>query len=155
MVSPSPSFLAGLMLLASVTITTRAQDDCTLACPIDAPCVSAQADFSHHSITLEHGTGMHCSCPAGWTGLLCDHKYESCDSEGNHACYHGGECIAGLHDKYGNDQLFCDCTKAIDGVTGQKYVGKYCETPFDKVCSSSEGEDIFCVNGGDCNPDYP
>jgi len=67
-------------------------------------------------------------------------------------CYHGGQCVPGLSDKYGNDQLFCDCTSAI-ASDGTQYVGKYCETPFEQLCDQSG--DTFCVNGGECNPSYP
>jgi hypothetical protein len=140
------SFL-GLLV---ATATTATAQECTLDCPIDAPCIIGQADFSGHAIELDNGNGMHCACPPGWTGVMCDHKYESCTE--THQCYHGGECVSGLLDLYGNDQLFCDCTKAVAN-DDTKFVGKYCETPFDKVCDDSG--DIFCVNGGDCNPKYP
>ena len=36
---------------------------------------------------------------------------------------------------------------------GLAYVGKYCETPFESSCSATD-PDLFCVNGGDCNPNY-
>ena len=95
---------------------------------------------------------------SGWTGVYCDHKYETCDNQEGHTCYHGGECIPGLEDKYGNEQLFCDCTKAR-GPDGERYVGKYCEVPFEQACNNPEEEDddelLFCVNGGTCNPEYP
>ena len=96
---------------------------------------------------------------------MCDKKYETCSNQNGHECYNGGECILGLQDKYGNEQLFCDCSNA------QGYVGKYCETPFEQKCGGSttttrseeeggESDDegdghIFCVNGGECNPDFP
>ena len=83
---------------------------------------------------------------AGWTGILCDKKYEICTNQKGHECYNGGECILGLEDKYGNEQLFCDCSKA------RGFVGKYCETPFVQRCGEDE---VACVNGGACNPEYP
>jgi hypothetical protein len=102
--------------------------------------------FSHY-IFLTH---------TGWTGLFCDKRFETCDNQAGHTCYHGGECIPGLEDKYGNEQLFCDCTNAR-GSDGTKYVGKYCESPFEQVCNpgASDDELIFCVNGGECNPNFP
>jgi hypothetical protein len=137
--------------LCTILPSAAALGDCTLNCPSDAPCQLGEADFSAHVIDMEtsHG-GMHCGCPYGWTGVLCDHKYEACDT--SHRCYHGGECVPGIQDKYGNDQLFCDCTEAV-ASDGTRFVGKYCETPFEKVCD--ETGEHFCVNGGDCNPDYP
>ena len=126
---------------------------CTLDCPVDAPCTFGEASFPHqNAIQLETSVqNMHCACPPGWTGILCDHKYESCTD--SHDCFHGGQCVNGsLTDSFGNRQLFCDCTGAqsIDGI---RYVGKYCETPFEKSCSADNLE-LFCVNGGDCNPNY-
>ena len=96
---------------------------------------------------------------SGWTGVYCDHKFETCDNQEGHTCYHGGECIPGLEDKYGNDQLFCDCSKAV-GPDGERYVGKYCEVPFEQICNNPDDDDeeeelLFCVNGGECNPEYP
>jgi hypothetical protein len=146
--------LHAFLLLTAASII-RAQE-CTLDCPVDAPCTVGSADFTKHNLALgltSDGT-MHCACPFGWTGLLCDHKYESCTETDDHACYHGGSCIPGLSDRYGNDQLFCDCTDAV-ASDGTHYVGKYCETPFDQICDHSHDDDgLFCVNGGECNPNY-
>lgn len=143
---------AATVLMVSCCLQVTSGADCTLNCPNDAPCQIGAGDFSAHTTAnIEQTYGsMHCGCPYGWTGVLCDHKYETCDN--NHKCYHGGECVPGMKDKYGNDQLFCDCSNAVMS-DGTKYVGKYCETPFEKICDD-EGND-FCVNGGDCNPEYP
>ena len=46
-----------------------------------------------------------------------------------------------------------DCSKAKKTANGVAYVGKYCEIPFEKSCSVDDDE-LFCVNGADCNPDY-
>ena len=51
--------------------------------------------------------GYHCDCPPGRTGLLCDRQYESC-GDGQHYCFHGGQCMTGLNDQFGNKQFFCD-----------------------------------------------
>ena len=159
MTSSLPSSSAWFLGLLAIMVTTTSMvaadssdSSCTLNCPADAPCQLGEADFSSHEISLEHGSnhGMHCACPYGWTGILCDHRYETCDN--SHRCYHGGECISGSTDNFGNDQLFCDCTKAV-AADGTQYVGKYCETPFEKICDHT-GEH-FCVNSGDCNPNYP
>ena len=98
---------------------------------------------------------------------MCDKRYETCSNQNGHECYNGGECILGLQDKYENEQLFCDCSNANGNV------GKYCETPFERKCNNpwkdsdgnnddddddegeDEGDHIFCVNGGECNPDFP
>ena len=89
-----------------------------------------------------------------WTGVQCTHKFDTCDDQ--HQCYHGGKCIPGLKDIFGNTQLFCDCSEAY-GNDGTRYGGKYCETPFLNSCgiNDSNGKEMFCINGGDCNPNYP
>jgi len=153
------SFRGFLVLLAlginMATIAVRAEERiCDLDCPNGAPCVFGNADFSGRVGvigTANHQDGMHCDCPMGWTGLTCDKKFETCSNQNGHECYNGGECIPGLQDKYQNEQLFCDCSKASG------FIGKYCETHFKRTCphSTSDGDDGFCVNGGECNPDFP
>jgi hypothetical protein len=69
---------------------------------------------------------------------------------------HGGSCIPGLQDVYGNGQLYCDCTNAIETINATlvTYVGKYCkipsiadaDTPETVACNTDKS--IFCVNGG-------
>ena len=107
--------------------------------------------------------GMHCLCPHGWTGVLCDIPYETCD--GNHPCLHGGSCVPGLVGPFGNDQLFCNCEHAGVVENNVRYVGKFCETAVGgnnqenaeagnyELCD--EAGTFFCVNGGTCNPGFP
>lgn len=150
----SASLVFMTMLMAGGHVVVLAQQDCNLDCPFDAPCELEAPDFSGHNIDFVGNAGngaamMHCACPPGWTGILCDHRFETCTD--NHQCYHGGKCIPGLLDDFGNGQLFCDCSDAV-AADGTRYVGKYCETPYEKICDDS-GE-LFCVNGGDCNPNF-
>merc|ERR1712232_1243399 len=95
----------------------------------------------------------YCECPYGWTGVKCDIIFESCSitETDHHNCYHNGRCIPGLIDKYGHEQLFCDCSNAVD-YNNNQYVGKYCEHPSVDYCADNKN---FCVNGGSCNIDYP
>lgn len=148
---------ASAMILGGIsswaTAAERSVQQCSLDCPVDAPCTMGEAEFPHqNAIQLKTSVqNMHCACPPGWTGIMCDHKYESCTD--SHDCFHGGQCLNGSStDSFGNHQLFCDCSgaKSTDGI---RYVGKYCETPFEKSCSA-DNEELFCVNGGDCNPNY-
>jgi hypothetical protein len=139
----------------------------SLSCQNDAPCVKGSADFvSHpkdggkplHFHEESIRDGAHCKCPPGWTGLECERRYKTCG--GNHKCYHGSDCVPGIHDTFGNLQLFCDCHKAVD-EDGTRYVGKWCEHPVVEHCSNSHDplgnlvEEAFCVNGGSCNDLYP
>ena len=86
----------------------------------------------------------------GTPGYSAEIKYQDC-SDSDQMCYNGGKCILGLSDIYGNDQLYCDCSEAID-EHGVVYVGKYCEVPKTKTCD--DAGDVFCVNGGWCKEDY-
>jgi hypothetical protein len=143
----------------------------------DHPTYSNGSPLPFHSVS--HKEGMHCACPHGWTGLTCSHIFESCDGE--HICYNGGsvslsvkstkhpslskltdvssitfficisKCIPGLTDIYSNEQLFCDCSGAVD-EQGNVYVGKFCEHLSTDPC---DFDGNFCVNGGKCNVLYP
>lgn len=146
-----------LLLLASMA---AGQLDCPFECFHDSICEAGEADFSDHP-TKKNGNvldihvetqrnGKHCACHPGYTGLFCKKKYEDC-ADADHKCYHGGKCLLGLADIYGNDQLYCDCSEAID-EHGVKYVGKYCEIAKAETCDN-EGN-VFCVNGGWCKSNY-
>lgn len=150
---------------ASVAAAAGGCDD--LDCLQDAPCVEGDADYSDHPKNYD-GTefdfhsetsvaGAHCACPHGWTGVTCDTKFETCD--GSHKCYNGGKCVPGLADKYGNEQLYCDCSNAADPGTGKPYAGKYCEQLADEESGGavycSDDDDDYCLNGGECNQEYP
>jgi hypothetical protein len=161
-------FLALVVILSTVSRNANAQSNnsnkksCDLDCPSFAPCVFGYADFSERKVdvvkqlggTATHQSGMHCDCPIGWTGLFCDIKYDSCTSnnQARHECYNGAECMIGLEDQYGNEQLFCNCDK----VNG--YVGKYCETlirdddPF--IPSQDDDNDPFVSQNDDDNDPF-
>lgn len=151
-----------LLLCLSIPLV-RAQGDCDLDCYFNTTCVEGAASFSghptdgdgqpldFHSDTISPN-GYSCDCPEGLTGLECDRKYKSCD-DGKHQCYNGGECILGVMDRFGNAQLFCDCTNAVDH-NGVRHVGKYCEIPVPVLCGDDpKDETFFCVNGGQCKTD--
>uniref|UniRef100_A0A7S1Y5A0 Protein kinase domain-containing protein n=1 Tax=Grammatophora oceanica TaxID=210454 RepID=A0A7S1Y5A0_9STRA len=150
---------AALLLL----VTGAAAQSCDLQCFQGAPCVTGSAEFGAHPMNSDgspvfspgalthNGVDQHCACPHGWTGVLCDVEYKSCDGE--HKCYNGGSCVPGLIDEFGNEQLFCDCTDAVTD-DGELFVGKFCEHPSTELCSATN-EEHFCVNGGICNTQYP
>jgi len=146
-------------MLASV-VAGSDEPHCNFECLNDSVCAAGVADFTNHPnkgngdvLDIHAETerqGMHCACHPGFTGLFCKRKYEDC-AVANHKCYHGGKCILGLNDIYGNDQLYCDCSEALD-ENGVRYVGKYCEIPKTETCDD-EGN-LFCVNSGWCKEDY-
>jgi hypothetical protein len=151
--------------------------NCQLACPFNRSCVNQTISqlpklFDNKTTASLTWSGVHCDCPDGLTGLLCEVAYESCNN-GEHICYNDGKCISGQIDYFGNEQMFCDCSGAVDVVQGLMYIGKYCEHAV--VVSNSNGmdekghlsgndivgslcpnnADHFCVNGGKCNANYP
>jgi len=84
---------------------------------------------------------MHCICPAGYTGLLCDIKYEQCQN--NHLCFFGSTCA---------EDGSCDCTSAYTSDTS--YAGSMCEYPSTTRCPTADGQhpgDAFCTNNGICH----
>jgi hypothetical protein len=141
-----------------------------------------EADYSSsmHPIDALDGTstdfgdktsvdGMHCTCPSGFTGVLCDVEFESCNQD-THPCYNNGKCVPGLvtnnattgstgssgsgsssSSSSSEPQLYsCNCADAI--VNGIPHVGKYCEHAANEFCD--DAKTIFCIHGT-CNRDYP
>ena len=153
---------ATILLLFAAIVSIRADDGdlfCPFPCFHGSQCAWGAADFSDHphpngeplDIHVEDSRlGKHCECTEGFTGLRCAKKYKSCN-DGQHFCYHGGECISGLEDQFGNEQLFCDCTNAVD-EHGVRFIGKYCEVPTEQPCNLDRS--VFCVNGGYCKDDF-
>lgn len=139
---------------------------CTLQCKNGGTCTVGEADYSSsmHPIDALNGTttdfanqtsvnGMHCTCPSGYTGVMCDVEYESCNQD-THPCYNNGKCVAGLvtNSTDGTEQQLysCNCADAI--VNGIPHVGKYCENAASEFCD--DAKTIFCIHGT-CNRDYP
>lgn len=140
--------------------------ECTLDCLNGSVCVKGNQSLVGHAtqpstglaLTFHeelHRDGWHCDCPPGLTGLLCGETYENCN-DGEHVCYNGGSCIPGLEDRYGNEQLYCNCETAIDKQNPTKqYKGKYCEQEI--VIDVGEcDEGGVCQHGGTCkvSPDF-
>ena len=159
----TPHLLRTSIALACLVVVVRPQE-CTLDCKSNTPCTFTTeedlARYENHPTTIDGKpfdfhqiksvNGMHCECPHGLTGVRCEVPFDTCD--GNHPCYHGGACVPGLLGPFGNDQLFCNCENAFD-MQGYRYVGKYCETREENYCDDSL--QLFCLNAGTCNPDFP
>lgn len=149
-----------LLTASSSAPLVAAAQECDLQCPTD---IGATCAFGNSPHTGSNGytqevsiDGMHCSCPPGYTGLRCEAAFESC-GDGQHVCYHGGRCVSGEVDDFGNVQLYCDCSAAQDDG-GVPHVGKYCQhaTVSEEAenCDATN-EATFCFNGGVCNAQYP
>jgi hypothetical protein len=146
MVYPKAVWLAfsSAAFLALTELASAEEVPCTenLICNHGAGCIQGVANFTvHMGLASSNGNGnsaaadfmditppdflavsqvdnQHCACPIGWTGVTCEVEYKSCDQ--THPCFHGGQCILGLNDRYGNEQLFCNCDNAVD-QEGNKY----------------------------------
>jgi len=174
--------MLSLLFFWSSYVLTAAAAECDLDCQNGSFCMEGDADFSMfqtmpdslneqgtstlsgdtlgiHEETSSSG-GMHCSCPHGWTGLLCDVPWVGCDY--SHRCYNGGRCEPGQPDKYGNEQFYCNCDTASD-FEGNIFVGKWCEhkvNPATDFCGGAfyeEGDpqEHYCLSPGVCNLNYP
>lgn len=151
--SPLALVLAGFGRAHAQEVTTL-DPNCPLDCKAGGVCVRGNADFTKFTTTensmpflkdLNDG-GYFCECPPGRTGLTCEREYESC-GDGVHFCFHGGQCLTGVKDVYGNEQHFCDCGDAT--LDGKNYAGKFCEAEAVDMCgSAAEYGNVFCTNGG-------
>jgi len=145
--------------------------DCTLEC-MHGSCEIGKADFSvfdkyntHHNLpfaNITHVDMMYCKCTEGYTGVTCEIKYDSCNSDDSnveqqqHACFHGARCVE-VASALGTLQYRCDCMNIDedeDGIINQHkvYAGLYCEYPATSTCEfgTSFSKNSFCTNGGSC-----
>jgi hypothetical protein len=175
-----------VLVLVSVLDTSRAQQGdgtdgntvstCPLQCQYETTCV--QGDLNVSGLPIDPVTGeayLHpetnaggwiCDCPPDLTGIRCGRKFASCNSLESQGCYHGGECLQGVTDRFGNDQFYCNCNGALDVAVEDKrdnfmvtqYVGRFCEqvvTTADKcgIDTGTNNINRFCINGGTCRSD--
>ena len=133
----------------------------------DAPCLSGRYDVSDHAMYDPDGNesyqspmGIHCACPHGWTGQLCNIPFETCS--GSHKCYHGGQCVPDAYDVYGNEQLRCDCYNVMDPATGDPCVGDFSEHRVPNFChynaqgvADGSDKENFCTFGESLRSQVP
>ena len=156
-----------LITLLALALLSSVHSQCQLQCDPDTSVGCSQASFEDieelnaHPITIDGKTldwaqivgegGEICNCLDGWTGQTCETPFEECE-DGVHRCYHGGVCLPALYGPSGIEQRLCNCELAIDG-NGNHYRGKYCQETSTNTCANSD--DVFCLNGGTCNVDFP
>jgi hypothetical protein len=111
----------------------------------------AQNSVPSLNLTDDSGSSfMHCVCPDGYYGNLCESLVDVCGNN-EHMCLHGGKCIRNDQDEHA-----CDCTtEETEKVPSVIYAGKACEhtVPRNNVCSdegyaSMETSPVsFCIHG--------
>jgi len=151
----------------------KAEDDCSLQCYHGGVCKKGSADYGILTSTspndviplmnLTSVKGEFCQCEEGWTGILCEFKYEICweipdDDEvmqSGFACFHGSQCVNESGDIDDQSAWSCDCSTAT--VEGSKsdagmFAGEHCQHIATDACIEEGNEDMigFCVNGGTC-----
>lgn len=133
--------------------TNRINDACgyttALPCENGSTCKMGKADFGYHgtlNLPFLNKTAeeyMHCVCPEGFTGVLCEHHVQTC-GDNEHACFNGATCV-----KKKDEQYSCDCMTTHNT---NAYAGHMCEHAATSFCEYgvAVSKHSFCVNGGTC-----
>ena len=91
---------------------------------------------------------MHCECPEGYFGSLCEQQIETKDCGGTFQCMRGAPCKT---DDGGTP--YCDCEALYDpavGGTPQFFAGAYCQYPSTDYCGEAGSQHYYCANFGTC-----
>ena len=131
---------------------------CTMECRNGGSCQLGRAIHGFASELLEdqdrlhvtaYSTSMHCVCPTGWTGLLCEVKLRNCPST-THGCNNGHKCILS-EDDFGKPFRHCECDGVLSDFT-LPYAAHYCGQTATVFCSEDRmiSGHSFCKNGGTC-----
>ena len=97
---------------------------------------------------------MHCECPTGFAGNLCEEATSACSSI---ECLNGGECFEVDDPITGTTKGECNCEPAYDYDKEIFYAGEFCQYQSNEFCGTF-GKPHFCTNGGNCiteNPSAP
>ena len=133
-------------------------ETCVLDCENGGTCKMGAPSWQHYYRGINEETDtwsnpldlQHCTCPAGYSGLLCERRGTKCGSD---YCHNGGTCIQTNQDD-GSIKYFCDCSSSrsvtLDGP--KVYGGEFCQYESTDFCSkeSDPNGEQFCVNGGEC-----
>jgi len=128
---------------------------CTLTCQNGGLCrLGEDPDPSqvsnYQDINLDDK--MRCECPQGYSGEFCEVQTSAC---GGIECLNGGTCRTAT-DSSGKTEPYCDCKTSYVPSEMSYFAGEYCQHAMTQFCeSTSDGDAIFCTNGGDCNTQNP
>lgn len=131
-------------------------EDCQLDCLNGGHCrkgaknTVAMTSVNEDLASATHDENFeHCVCPAGYTGLRCQYKYEECGNK-EHICLHGTKCVAPSAAE-GRPTWTCDC--------GDSQSGTFCQHHRTSTCTSEDSSQsiyrgmlsvAYCVNDGVC-----
>lgn len=87
---------------------------------------------------------MHCSCPRGFAGLLCEHEVSFCGNDED-VCFHGGVCLRT------SSGYSCECEAHLN-ADEPAALGEKCEHVATTSCEAGNAfsKEAFCTNDGIC-----
>uniref|UniRef100_A0A914XXG2 EGF-like domain-containing protein n=1 Tax=Panagrolaimus superbus TaxID=310955 RepID=A0A914XXG2_9BILA len=89
---------------------------------------------AHGTCLIDELSGLtYCKCDNGWHGQNCDHYLSETGNACDGFCKNGGQCFIAAQTK-----PFCKCPEGFMGLN--------CEN-----CVTSNGDEIVCLNGGQCS----
>jgi hypothetical protein len=134
--------------------SSPSSSECNLPCRNQGVCVVGASDNNQASrraadllfVDTELLDGMHCHCPDGYAGALCQYQLRHCGGENDLVCLHGSLCV----ESPSNATPFrCECEDPDDPVCNKKI--EYCTPEAGHVeYYESMAVPAFCVNGGKC-----
>jgi hypothetical protein len=138
--------------------TKGAVPDCDLECKNDGQCQLGFKDYKESLAQYQNYwednfnlTLMHCLCPDGYFGSLCEIASTKCN---NMICFNGGACSKTANED-GDIVQQCNCSTAGGG--NRTFSGKYCQYEATTFCANEKktdsGHATFCLNGGTCKND--
>lgn len=130
--------------------------ECSLPCRNQGVCVvGSSSEASRRTagvlftdIDLD---GMHCQCPEGYAGALCQYQLRHCGGENDAVCLHGSQCVESTSKGESADaaRYRCECEDPDDPVCNKEV--DYCTPDAGHVeYYESMAVPAFCVNGGKC-----
>lgn len=101
------------------------------------------------SLSLPSMNGMHCKCPSGYTGALCEIEVELCGETNDYACFHGSVCTP--FDPSDPNGYECIC-QGFHMQFQTPAAGKACQYLLTESCELDNplSDRAYCTNNGEC-----
>jgi len=127
--------------------TTTPTTTCTLGCENDGVCHFGDGPentiYDSFNLTVpDVRLGMHCLCPTGYAGYLCENEINLC-GDFEHHCQNKGQCARE------GEEYTCDCN--TEDSSDASYAGVHCENRATTYCvGPGASKEFFCTNEGEC-----